>query len=190
MNIIFRCIGISVLMMASHLASASEHVTPVNTTTFAIELPAQMQAKLNKENNKNGVYQYRFSSPGSTNATMQIEVKVVDEAPHANESDSWAVSAIQSMIGNFTDDYHVNLTGHPNALNKKPEKIAYGDHTFHATQLTFNDEIQAKFMVTFTSKATYMFTLVSVDKNPTARETNMNLLLNAVKNMKYFDIKR
>ena len=111
---------------------------------------------------------------------------ILNKVPqNSQDYPAWELRAIGLMIAEFSDTHHVNLKRQANFLQQKPQVLEFNNRTLLSATMGFNNT-QVKFLVTVVNKSTYMFTLVSVNQYANIRTKNMNVLLQAVKAVKYF----
>lgn len=137
-----------------------------NLTPIKINLSDDMKEVYKKEGD--GVYMYIYHSPN-----LQIKMVTIDKAPNTEaENDAWQTQKMGEQIALWREGSQLPLDNKAKELTDKPKLEQIGKYPFRTVDLNFDNE-DVKFMNVVSDHATYMFTIISIAKDPKQRKEDI-----------------
>lgn len=137
-----------------------------NLAPIKINLSDDMKEIFKKESE--GTYMYIYHSPN-----IQLKIVAIDKAPDTGaENDAWQTVKLGEQIALWREGTQQPLDKLTKALEQTPKSEQIGIYTFKTVDFNFEHE-DIKFMNAVRDHATYMFTIISIAKDPKQRKEDI-----------------
>lgn len=150
--------------------------------TISIELPNDLKQTF--KNESDNVNMYIFASP-----SLELKIVALNQAPHRQaDYSSWQLDMLGKQIALWQQGSKLPLDSQKEVLSKKPNTDKIGKYTYQTVDMLFPSQ-DVKFLNVINQGVTYMFTLISLEKELKQRKEQMAKLTEELSSVELKPIK-